>query len=157
MKVNTTNLIPAIVALIVFGVIVILVWDYPPAASRLILVMGFLGIVLSSILVLSESGFWRKQGRPEEGMRVEGSRYTMPANKVLPITVWIVGIAPLVYLVGFTPGLSLYALTYYKLHGGRWSSSIMLGLLMAAVIYFGFVLGLGVIFPKPILLPFLRW
>jgi len=152
-----TNLIHSSMALMIFAVVVILVWNYPPAASRLLLVMGFLGIFLSSILVLREIRPLRKQDRPEDEKRVEDNRYNMPLNKVLPTTFWIVSIVPLVYLVGFTPGISLYTLTYYKLHGGRWSSSIVAGLVIAAAIYFGFVQGMGLIFPRPLLLPFLRW
>jgi len=157
MKSNVTNLVVGCVVLGMFAAAVILTWDYPPAANRLILLMSFIGIFLALAFVLTEIWLWKKRELPEEGRKVEDSRYTVPAGKLLVTSAWIASIAPVVYLLGFTPGISLYALVYYKVKGGRWLSSIVLGLVMAGAIYLGFVVALEVVFPRPALVPFVRW
>ena len=157
-KPKMANLIPATVCALIFASIIILVQGYTQEGKQLLLIVSSLGLILACILVVGEMRSKRKQDslQREEAV-VEENRYSVSINRFVVTSAWIVGIFPLVYLVGFTVGISFYVFIYCRLHGGRWLSSITLGIVMATVVYLGFVIVLQVRFPRPILLPFLRW
>lgn len=154
MKPNMTNLVPGAVIVIMFAVTIFLVWDYPLLANRFLLMMGTIGILLGSILVLREIIPREKQDSPE---KAEENRYRVPGKRLLITAAWVISLLPAVYLLGFTASASLYCFIFYKLHGGRWLPSIMLGLAIGILVYVVFIMVLHVRFPMPVLLPFFRW
>ena len=154
MKSKASNLIPAAFCGVVFGLIIIFVWNYPPHARRLLLIMGWIGFFLAALLAVNELRLTKRVGEQTD---TTTDKHAVPTNTFLKTSGWIVSIFVLVYLLGFTVGISLYVLAYYRSHGGRWWASITLGAVMAAVVYFGFAVGLEIKFPIPPLLPFLRW
>jgi len=91
---------------------------------------------------------WREVAARKRENGVVGSTELRPY--VVGIA-WVVGILPTVYLLGFLVGLPLYCFLYFKLHGQKWLPSIGLSLLVAAVIYGGFIVGLGFSFYKGLL------
>jgi hypothetical protein len=156
MRTTSVHFIPNIVALILFTVVIILCWNYPPAAKRLLNISAVLGMALSLVLVLQDIWNWRNPDDTGIKEEAKAGRYDISAIQLISSAVWMVSIVPLIFLTGFTIGISLFAFAFYKSHGGSWLASIILGIVLAAIIYFGFVVGMNVLFPKPILYPSVR-
>ena len=98
---------------------------------------------------------WREiaAARKTETAKVAGPKEIRPF--VMGIA-WLVGILPMIYLLGFLVGLPIYCFLYFKLHGQKWLRSTVLTLLITAVIYGGFIIGLKVPLYKGLLFLALR-
>jgi hypothetical protein len=84
---------------------------------------------------------------------------TMPFKEVfrpyLQPFLWILGILPTIYLLGFVVGIPLYIFLYLKLHKESWRLSIIITIISALVVYFGFGELLHFRFHKGLLFPFI--
>jgi len=156
MRASFVRMIPNIVSLLLFTFVLVLCWNYPPAAKRLLAIAAFLGMILSLVLVLQNLRDWNRADDPGIEKEKGEGRYNFPALSLISSAAWMIGIVPLIYLMGFTLGISLFAFGYYKFHGGSWVISFVLGIIIAGSIYLGFVVGMNVLFPKPILWPSFR-
>jgi len=150
MKINMKNLVPAVVAVIVFLGIIVSVLPYPMAAKRLPLIVSVIAIILLSIVIVQE--FLPKKKEPSISQTDEEKIKTKKVGisiKVLFTSVaWIMRLIVLISLFGFVAGSSLYVFIFCKFHGGSWKESILLGLGVAAFIYFVFAAGLKFSLPR---------
>jgi len=156
MRTSLVRIIPNIGSLMLFILVIILCWNYPPSAKRLLFISSILGMILSLVLVLQDIWNWRKLGDVSIEKEVKESRYNITVIQLIASSAWMISIVPLIFLTGFTIGISIFAFAFYKFHGGSWLVSLILGIVLAGIIYFGFVVGMNVLFPKPILIPTLR-
>lgn len=156
MKAGFVKIIPNFTSLLFFAFILILCWNYPPAAKRLLFIAVIIGICLSLILIIQDMRDWSRLGAADVKKEKEESKYKLPASQLISSALWMVSIVPLIYLLGFTLGISIFSFSYCKAHGGSWLISFVLGIIFAGAIYFGFVVGMHVLFPKPILWPTFR-
>lgn len=60
---------------------------------------------------------------------------------------WLVGILPAAWLLGYLAGIPLYLLAYFRAHGESWMVSVALSLAALAVTYFVFIVFLRVHLP----------
>ena len=156
MRTPFVQMLPNIVSSLFFAFVLVLCWNYPPAAKRLLAISAFLGMILSLILVLQDLRDWSRAGDGGIKKEKEESRYNFSALQLISSAAWMISIVPLIYLLGFTLGIALFSFGYYKSHGGSWLISFVFGIIIAGSIYLGFVVGMNVLFPKPILMPSFR-
>ncbi|MFC1815611.1 tripartite tricarboxylate transporter TctB family protein [Thermodesulfobacteriota bacterium] len=155
MNIKSSNFITAFGCLMIFLFVIFYTWQLPASANRFFKITSFFGITLSIILMISSR--WEKEGSEYSANDAsEKSKYEFEFHELIKSAVWMVSLVPLVRLLGFTVGISIFAFVYYKSHGGSWFAALILGAVMAGAIYLIFVFGMEVFFPKPILLPSLR-
>ena len=155
MNIKSSNVITATGCLMIFAFVIIYTWELPASANRFFKITSYFGIILAITLILSSRWEKEKSAYTVSDAR-EKSKYEFEFTQLIKYAVWMISIVPLVRLLGFTVGISIYAFVFYKSHGGSWLASLILGIVMAGSIYFAFVVGMEVFFPKPILLPSLR-
>jgi TctA family transporter len=68
---------------------------------------------------------------------------------------WIFGLVGCIALVGFHITFLLFPMLYTKIYGGSWKRGAIIGICGVILVYFVFDYMQGVIWPDPILLPFL--
>ena len=56
---------------------------------------------------------------------------------------WIAGFTLAIYLLGILIAVPLFVYSYMKAHGTRWHIAIISSIVLVAIIYLGFDLGLG--------------
>ena len=83
------------------------------------------------------------------------TRFKITFIPFLQPILWILGILPIIYLLGFVVGIPLYIFLYLKLHKESWLMSIIITSVSAVVVYFGFGVLLHFRFHKGLLFPFL--
>jgi len=143
--------------LILVGIVILyssyqIVAEYPWASMRR---GGFLPLILGSLLVVCclilLFGELRKKGTEKsqavglggqqlkETTAVAGERRTE-----LVTTAWLLGSMLLIYLIGFVLATLVWVFVYLKRYNVGWIKSIVISLVLAAFIYFGFVFVFGV-------------
>jgi len=72
---------------------------------------------------------------------------TIGLRQALPAMAWIVALLPVIWVLGYVIGLTLYVFTYLKTHGQSWTVSAVLAACTLIVVYGGFVRLLGISLP----------
>ena len=92
------------------------------------------------------------EAEPDDELDTEaaGEACLAPRDAIRGI-IWVMVAFPTVYLLGYVIGLPLYIFAAVRLRGHGWGISVATALGGLVVVYFGFMVGLGV--PLP-LLPF---
>lgn len=113
-------------------------------------VMRFPYMVGALLLVLGGIRF----ARALRGQRLEGE---LPYEEETPTTeglgeflrtaLWLLGILPAVWILGYLAGIPVYLLIYLKAHGESWLTSVLLALAGLGVVYFVFLKFLKVLLP----------
>ncbi len=75
--------------------------------------------------------------------------------RILIICSWIIGLFFSIYLVGFQVGLPLFVFAYSKVQGAKWWMSFVMAAAILVLLYGLFDQLAHVIWPTPLLLPFL--
>lgn len=70
---------------------------------------------------------------------------------------WILGSLPVIYILGFSIGLTAYCFLYFKLHGEKWLRSTWLSLMVGGFVYGGFQVALRVQLYPGLLFSILDW
>ena len=136
-------------SVLIWGIFMATSW--PLRAALDVYFIAGIGIILVTIQLSLD--FVRHRRNPDEITDViQGSNLT---KRYLEAAAWITGILVGVVLVGFHISFLIMPMAYARFYGGSWRLAITLGV-MALVILFGlFDSVIHVVWPKPLLLPFL--
>ena len=136
-------------AMLIYGVITATAW--PMRAAIDVYFVGAIGMVLACLQLSLDFIRWR---RSPEGVTapVQGSSVT---RRYLEITAWMVGSLASIFLVGFHITFFAVPLAYARTYGAKWRVAILLALISVGVLVGLFDTIINVIWPKPLLLPFL--
>ena len=126
-----------IVIIVVMAVCLVIAsgYEYLQAKIAPMLVGGAI-IILSVVELIKDLRVSRNQAdskREPAKVDIEGQPYAYPKEAG-----WMVGFFFLIYLVGFTVGIAAFTAVYAKARKTRWSTSVVLGVLMAGLSYFLF-------------------
>jgi len=120
--------------------------DFRPDSSGTFPLIVGAGLVLCSVLFLVQAIRPRDGGQLERYMAAEKESTRM--RVVGWLVVILVGYAAVVALVGYTLATAaLFVVVARVLGEKRWLLNVVVGVVMAAVLYFGFTLVLGVRLP----------
>lgn len=138
-------LLPA--AIVFFALFVIgagiFYYDYPMTVMRFPYVVGGVLIVLAGWRVIGAIKGKRLPGEP-----AEPEEPTMGSvGEFVRTALWLLGILPAVWLLGYLAGIPVYLLAYFRAHGESWLMSIALALGALAVTYLVFMVFLKVRLP----------
>ena len=122
--------------------------QYPVEARLLPFIVA--GVLSVFVIIQIVREFLAK--RPETGTVIPVKEVFRPYAAPL---LWILGILPAIYLLGFIVGIPLYIFLYLKLHKESWLLSLIITALSAIIVYFGFGVLLHFRFHKGLLFPFL--
>lgn len=121
-------------------------FEYPWKLLRFPFGIGLIIVVLCIVdLVLG-----KRSGTVEAALEStpdEQWERSLSPREALRGSLWVLGALPTVYLLGYVIGLPLYILAAVKLRGHGWVTSLATSAGGLAVVYFGFVVGLGVPLP----------
>jgi hypothetical protein len=124
--------------------------DWPVRASIVILLLGSIGIVLTTVQLISDfkvlRGADRKAGRPT--FEVEALEYQGRWGS-LEIWAWLWGLFLAIHLIGMPIALPLFVFLYTKLYGGSWTVALLLTAGTWGFLYGVFEQLLHVPWPKP--------
>lgn len=138
-------LLPA--AIIVFTLFVlgagIFYYEYGMNVMRFPYLVGGVLIALSAWRLVQAIEGKRLPGEPEEPEEPT----TESLREFAGTAAWLLGILPVVWLLGYPAGITLYIFAYLKAHGESWLMSIVLGTAGFAITYFVFVEALKVRLP----------
>ena len=141
---------PSVILLILIFLI-ILCLGYPPYVRLSPLLIMSLAAVLLAIQILKElRAVIKQQGIPGDSGEKKITTRDTPA-KGLRVVAWMIAIVVFVYLLGFLVGIPLFALLYLKLNGEKWLTTVIYVLLVIALVYGGFEVGLEVYLYKGLL------
>lgn len=124
----------AFLMLAILGTIIVMSLGYPAKAKRFPLAIAIPVAALQVVLTIREVRVKAELRDNEVAGKDAFSNY-------VAVMVWIAGLLLTIYLVGLLVGFSLFTFIYLKLHRQSWLLSIILTVVMAAVVYGGFVLG----------------
>lgn len=136
------------------------VW-FPALISILFLgliVQGSLEISTDAMLfpyILSAFGLALLAGQIVREARGAQQRASFNLGAYLPGIAWLLAILPMIYLAGYLITVPLYMFLYLKLHGERWPLCIAVTLLVALVLYFAFIVALGIPFYEGLLFSYI--
>ncbi len=125
--------------------------SWPLRAALDVYFIVAIGIILS-IIQLSLDYIRHRRNPTEITDVIQGSNLT---NRYLEAAAWIAGILAGVVLIGFHISFFIVPIAYARFYGGSWRLSITLGVLALAILFGLFDSVIHVVWPKPLLLPFL--
>jgi hypothetical protein len=138
-------LFPAVI--IVFAAFVVgagaFYYGYDMAVMRFPYLVGGVLMALASLRLVQAIQGKRLPGEPEE----PEAPTTESLAEFTRTALWLVGILPAVWLLGYLAGIPLYLLAYFRAHGESWLTSVSLSLAALAVTYFVFIVFLRVHLP----------
>ena len=124
--------------------------DWPVRASIVILLLGSIGIVLTTIQLIFDfkvmRGDNRKAARPT--FEVEALEHQGRWGS-LEIWAWLWGLFLAIHLIGMPIALPLFVFLYTKLYGGSWTAALILAGGTWGFLYGVFEQLLHVPWPKP--------
>lgn len=155
MKVDRENFIPAMVLGALFIGIIVYVQPYPMAAKRLLVLVSVLGLILTSMIMVQAARPKKNKAADakQDAIARHGGKHsqTVPVKALMEALAWLAGILIMIYLLGFQFGLLIYTCLYARLHGGRWLSSILLGVGVLIFLYLIFHFLLDAVTPPGLL------
>lgn len=120
-------------------------FQYSLTVMRFPLIVGLVTCALCGLRIAQVVSAGRQGGPGPDDERREVSP---PAVKPVAFgALWLLGVIPILYLLGYLAGLPLYVFLYLKLHGEGWLMAGGLALLCLAVAYGVFMNALGVPLP----------
>jgi hypothetical protein len=136
-------LVPAALLLFVTGLLVLGLyhWDYPSNVIMFPLVIGTL-IVFCTIWL-----FIRALTAPVDVLSAEGEpmgKSEDPRCGLMQRLMWVAGVYPLVYVLGFMPGMMLYTLAYTSYHRLPWPQRLIAAAIVFVLVYICFYKLMGV-------------
>ena len=137
------------VAILVWGLYMATTW--PPRAAYDVYFVCGVGIFLAGLQLTLD--FLRYRRNPGKSTAVvEGSDQT---KRYFEAAAWIAGILVGIVLVGFHLSFLVAPIAYARVYGGSWRLAVLLGVMALAILFGLFDTVINVIWPKPLLLPFL--
>jgi hypothetical protein len=118
-------------------------YNYAIAVMRFPYLVGGVLIALASWRLVQAIKGKRLPGEPE----VPEEPTTESMAEFTRTALWLVGILPAVWLLGYLAGIPVYLLAYFRAHGEPWWLSLVLSLGALAVTYFVFIVFLRVNLP----------
>ncbi|MFC1815885.1 tripartite tricarboxylate transporter TctB family protein [Thermodesulfobacteriota bacterium] len=129
----------ALIILLILGIIIVISMGYSYEVKRFPLIIGFPVTALLVAIIIKE--IRAKAELKDTPQEVEIPRKIVWYN-YLVAPFWMAVFLLKIYLIGFLLGLPLFTFLYLKLHNQSWLLSIILPLVMATIIYGGFIVGL---------------
>jgi len=129
----------ALVILGILGVVIVKSLGYPYGARYFPLSVAIPTAALAVVQIVREV---RAKTEPREVPRETQAPRKDIFGKYLTAPAWIVTLLLIVYLVGLLVGFPLFTFLYLRLHRQSWLLSIIVPLVILAVVYGGFVVGL---------------
>ncbi len=134
---------------LIFGAIKATSW--PLRAALDVYFIAGLGIIL--VVIQLSLDYVRHRRNPNQITDViQGSDLT---KRYLEAAAWIAGILAGVVLIGFHISFLIMPLAYARFYGASWRLAITLGVMALAILFGLFDSVIHVVWPKPLLLPFL--
>jgi len=138
-------LLPA--SIIVFTAFVIAAgifyYDYPMAVMRFPYFVGGFLIALSAWRLIGAVQGKRLPGEPAEVTEPT----TESVGEFVRTALWLLGILPSVWVLGYLAGIPVYLVAYFRAHGESWRMSLALAGGALAVTYLVFIVLLKVRLP----------
>lgn len=119
-------------------------YGYDMTVMRFPYMVGAFLLLLGGVRLTQALKGQRLEGEPpfeEDEPTIQGTR------EFLRTALWLLGILPAVWVLGYLAGIPAYLLVYLKAHGESWLTSILLSLASLAVVYFVFLKFLRVLLP----------
>lgn len=113
-------------------------------------ILGAFGLALLAGQIVREA-----RGARQAASEEEPGRASFNLGAYLPGIAWLLAILPMIYLVGYLITVPLYMFLYLKLHGERWLLCIAVTLLVGLVLYFAFIVALGIPFYEGLLFSYI--
>jgi hypothetical protein len=118
-------------------------YHYDMQVMRFPYLVGGVLLALAAVRLVQAIQGKRLPGEPEE----PEAPTTESLGEFTRTALWLVGILPAVWLLGYLAGIPIYLLAYFRAHGESWLMSISLSLAALAVTYFVFIVFLRVHLP----------
>ncbi len=145
MKKMSTKGYSLIVIMVMMLVVIALSLGMPYYSRLLPLIFGSIVFLLSAIKLWQEfSSRDRKEEALTEGEVSKIREGKAPLRAYLLAGAWITGLILSLYLLGFRIVAPLFVFSYMKSHGTRWRTSIIFGIIILVIVYFGFERSLDV-------------
>lgn len=137
---------PAVIFILFLGLIVQGSLELSTDAMLFPYILGAFGLALLTGQIVREA-----RGARQAASEEEPGRASFNLGTYLPGIAWLLAILPMIYLVGYLITVPLYMFLYLKLHGERWPLCIAVTLLVSLVLYFAFIVALGIPFYEGLL------
>lgn len=137
---------PAVIFILFLGLIVQGSLELSTDAMLFPYILGAFGLALLTGQIVREA-----RGARQAASEEEPGRASFNLGTYLPGIAWLLAILPMIYLVGYLITVPLYMFLYLKLHGERWLLCIAVTLLVSLVLYFAFIVALGIPFYEGLL------
>lgn len=137
---------PAVIFILFLGLIVQGSLELSTDAMLFPYILGAFGLALLAGQIVREA-----RGARQAASEEEPGRASFNLGTYLPSIAWLLAILPMIYLVGYLITVPLYMFLYLKLHGERWPLCIAVTLLVSLVLYFAFIVALGIPFYEGLL------
>ncbi len=137
---------PAVIFILFLGLIVQGSLELSTDAMLFPYILGAFGLALLAGQIVREA-----RGARQAASEEEPGRASFNLGTYLQSIAWLLAILPMIYLVGYLITVPLYMFLYLKLHGERWPLCIAVTLLVSLVLYFAFIVALGIPFYEGLL------
>jgi hypothetical protein len=136
----------SLIAIMVIALVVIAMSLGMPFSSRLLpLSFSIIIFILSALKLWQELSSRDKAEKAVTGSDVGTTEASQASGRRFLLAFgWVASFVLAIYLLGFLAAVPLFNLIFMKFHGTRWRTSILFAVIILAIMYSGFELGLDI-------------